>query len=256
MGLYTSYDYLCNEPYIISGVGLARCPTLRDIRQITYNTFSFYVNMLRITLDEYLESYELTEQYNLLDDKDKEKNTLFNLIFFGQTKVLYDLLDFFIIGNIVIDEENIRFNIYKNMDLLDESEQTGYIDSSNFEIVRNELKCILGMISHEDVEPKFKNNLARKLYEKMQKNPLKQKNDSSDDFTFDNMIKKYCANNETGINILNVWELTYFQFITMFHEYCHSRKCNFNFYMATSSFNFKKSSEYIPMEWMKKIENN
>ena len=34
---FSDYDYLCDEPYFYEGIGHVKCPTLRDIRKITYN---------------------------------------------------------------------------------------------------------------------------------------------------------------------------------------------------------------------------
>lgn len=47
--------------------------------------------------------------------------------------------------------------------------------------------------------------------------------------------------------------MTYFQFITMFGEYCKGRQCDISDAIAANSFSYKKSSEYRPMEYMKKL---
>ena len=73
---------------------------------------------------------------------------------------------------------------------------------------------------------------------------------------FDNLIKKYCTHNKVGINILNVWDMTFYQFNTMFSEYNVGRQMDFNDAMASNTFSYKESSDYNPMLWIEKINNN
>lgn len=70
------------------------------------------------------------------------------------------------------------------------------------------------------------------------------------------MIKKYCTHNKVGINILNVWDMTYYQFMQMFNEYCNGRQCDFNDLMAANTFSYKKSTDYNPLEYIKKLHIN
>ena len=57
-----------------------------------------------------------------------------------------------------------------------------------------------------------------------------------------------------GINILNVWDMTYYQFMKMFLEYRMGRQADINDMMAANSFSFKNSKDYNPMEYMNKIK--
>ena len=108
----------------------------------------------------------------------------------------------------------------------------------------------------EEQEQKFKNNTAKKLFEKLQKHAKEQKKKADENYTLDNMIKKYCTHNKVGINILNVWDMTYYQFSTMFNEYCNGRQCDFNDMMAANTFSYKKSTDYKPLDYIKKLKNN
>ena len=61
MNMYSSFDYLCNEPFYLDGIGHAVCPTVRDIRNITYQVFSLYLNTIAMSREEYLHLYGLPE---------------------------------------------------------------------------------------------------------------------------------------------------------------------------------------------------
>ena len=73
---------------------------------------------------------------------------------------------------------------------------------------------------------------------------------------FDNLIKKYCTHNKVGINILNVWDMTFYQFNVMFAEYNIGRQMDFNDAMASNTFSYKEASDYKPMLWIEKINKN
>ena len=74
---YTDFDYLCNEPFYVPNIGNIKCPTLKDIRKITYSTFVLYVNIVSFTLEDYLKLCGIEEQYNALSESEKEKQSLF-----------------------------------------------------------------------------------------------------------------------------------------------------------------------------------
>ena len=80
---YSDYDYLCDEPYFYEGIGHVKCPTLRDIRRITYGQFNIFLSYISITRKQFLETFGLTEKFNSLSDEEKEKNTVYNLLTFG-----------------------------------------------------------------------------------------------------------------------------------------------------------------------------
>ena len=70
------------------------------------------------------------------------------------------------------------------------------------------------------------------------------------------MIKKYCTHNKVGINILNVWDMTYYQFMHMFNEYCNGRQCDYSDMIAANTFSYKEASDYKQMLWIEKLNNN
>ena len=134
----------------------------------------------------------------------------------------------------------------------------GKINDDNFEEFRNFLQVILGIKSEKEIEkPKYKNKLAQRIAEKLAKHQSEKKGkqtSSDDDYTLPNMIVKYCTHNKVGINILNVWDMTYYQFMKMFLEYRMGRQADINDMIAANSFSFKNSKDYKPMEYMNKIK--
>ena len=92
---FSDYDYLCDEPYFYEGIGHVKCPTLRDIRKITYNQFNIFLSYISITQKQFLETFGLTEKFNSISDEEKEKNTVYNLLTFGMNRadVLTDIIE-------------------------------------------------------------------------------------------------------------------------------------------------------------------
>lgn len=251
---YSASDYLCDEPYFVQDIGYLKCPTLREIRKVTYNIFLYYVNILSCSFDDYLKICNLQEKYNELSDADKEKNTLFFLLLYGNASLLFSMLSTFIVDDVVFDDKTLTFNIFKGDG--DNKEQIGHIGNDNFEEFREQMQYILGTRPAEEKEQKFKNKLAKRMFDKLQKHAKEQKKSSNENYSFDNMIKKYCTHNKVGINILNVWDMTYYQFMQMFNEYCNGRQCDFNDMMAANTFCYKKSTDYKPLDYMKKLNTN
>lgn len=252
--IYSSFDYLCNESFYIDGIGNIRCPTLRDIRKITYKLFMVYLEMLSLNHEEYLKVSDLYDKYNDLNESDKDKNSLFYLLLYGNPDLLFGMISFFVVGGIKFNKETYQFDIFKIENEI--NEPIGHIGNHNFENFRLQVQLILGISDAQEKEPRTKNTLAKEMYEKFQKHNAKQKNKKNDEnYTLDNMIRKYCTHNKVGINITNVWDMTYYQFISMFSEYCNARQCDFNDMMAVNTFSYKKSSDYKPMDYMKKLRN-
>lgn len=260
---YSDFDYLCNEPYFYNGVGHIKCPTLREIRQITYGQFNIFLNYISITQKQFLETFQLTEKFNSLSDEEKGKNTVYNLLTFEMNRAdfLTYMIDFFVVEDIQYDQENNVFligNIEENDDGNKIFNTTGYINNENFDEFRAFLQVILGMKSEREVEkPRYKNKAAQKIAEKIAKHKSQKKEKQTpvdEDYTIPNMIVKYCTHNKVGINILNVWDMTYYQFMKMFLEYRVGRQADINDMMAANSFSFKNSKDYKPMEYMNKIK--
>lgn len=110
---FSDYDYLCDEPYFYEGIGHVKCPTLRDIRRITYGQFNIFLSYISITRKQFLETFGLTEKFNSLSDEEKEKNTVYNLLTFGMNRAdfLAYMISFFVIDDFQYNPEQNAFLI-------------------------------------------------------------------------------------------------------------------------------------------------
>lgn len=261
MELYDDFDYLCNEPYFIPNIGTIINPTLRDIRKITHKIFTLYVNICAMSVNDYLEQFNLKEQYDGLSQEKKDKNNLYTLLLYTNKELLFGMIGFFMKDNVDFIKADLSFHIYTeevNEDGDDIKKEIGVINSDNFDTFRNEVLKILGFKQIETKKPKYKTERARLLAEKIAKakSQLPKATKQDENMIFDNLIKKYCTHNKVGINILNVWDMTFYQFNTMFTEYNIGRQMDFNDAMASNTFSYKESSDYNPMLWIEKINNN
>lgn len=256
MTSYTDFDYLCNEPFYVPNIGNLKCPTLKDIRKITYNIFVLYVNIISSTLEDYLKLCGIEEQYSALSESEKEKQSLFYLLLYGNTNILTGLLSLFIVDEVLFDKNNLSFIVCYGEG--ENKKQIGCINNDNFDEFRNEVLKILGMKQIETKKPKYKTERARLLAEKIKKAKAQLHKTASynENMALDNMIKKYCTHNKVGINILNVWDMTYYQFMHMFNEYCNGRQCDYSDMIAANTFSYKEASDYKSMLWIEKLNNN
>lgn len=252
MDSYTLFDYLGNEPFYVQGIGHLQCPTLRDIRIITYQKFLILLNMILVPLTEYLKLSNLEEHYNELSIEDQQQTSIYYILLYGNRELLNSMLNCFLKEKWEFNPTTLSFTIFSSEQ--DSKEPIGHLGNDNFEVFRTSLQLILGIEKTEENTPIFKNKAAENIYYKMQKHSQSKSKIPDENYTLDNMIKKYCTHNKVGINILNVWDMTYYQFTKMFTEYCNGRQCDFNDMMAANSFNFKKSSDYKPFEYIQKLE--
>lgn len=251
--LYTEYDYLSNESFFLDDIGNVKCPTLRDIRKITYSLFSVYVNLLTISKDEFLARENMLEKYNQLSDSQKEFNSIFRLLFTFTPTTLKDLVQHFSYGTVFLDINTMDIKIHdKNRAV------TGVINNSNFEYFRNSIASILGITNIETQKPKYKSERARILCEKLEKSKLKTHTSNDPNYTLDNMILKYCTYNTVGINMLNVWDLTYYQFIKLFCELVSAKEISYLNSIASNTFSFteENAKSFDRNLWINKLNKN
>lgn len=255
--IYSAFDYLCDEPYIIPGIGYFRCPTLRDVRRATYKVFLYYMNIISCSLEDYLKIHKVYDDYVLLSEEERQRNTLFYLLLEKEAEIFLSMVSLLVVGRFTVNTDDKSIEIYHESD--GKYEKVGEINNDNFEYFREQMRYILGVKSIEESdELKFKNKIAEKLFAKMQKHESEKAKEKSSngDYELDNMIKKYCTHNKVGINILNVWDMTYCQFLQIFNEYCYGRQCDINDDIAANTFTYKKSEDYKASDYIKKIKTN
>lgn len=253
---YTSYDYLWNRAFLLEGIGTVKCPTLLDIRDMTFQRFTQYINTLVLSQSDMLETAGLTAQYAALSKEEQEYNSKYRILFYNFPDLLMQLIRSFITNDVVeLQPQNEAFSIYDyDADAPAHKMPVGKIDNSNFLFFQQQLLLILG-IQPPDTKPVvYKNEHARKLAEKIAKGRKAQKAIKTDqNLAFDNRILKYCTHNKTGINILNIGNMTYYQFNKLFDEYNHGRQADYSDMIAANTFSYKDADSYNPMLWIEAI---
>lgn len=225
------FDYgMLLSPYPIKlSIGHLRKPTLGEIAQISFERYNTYRAFLKYTPRDYytklLKNNGGIEKWEAMPDDEKDKLTMYMLIKADiQLQKLYtDLLKFFFEENVVFKEGFfILFNgdVGQNRDVpLDQI--SGVISENDFQQVMVMIQQICCVYKPEDsVENnRFKNDLARKLFEKMRKAQKKQEEEQDQkpdkNLSIPNLISSIAAIHPS-INLLNVWDLTLFQLMDYF----------------------------------------
>lgn len=214
---------------ITLSIGTLRKPTLKEISQITFDRFSFYEFFLKLSPEIYYtklrkendgEAYwgSLTEEeqdkitiYNIIEEDDKIRSTYVEIFnFFFVETVIYQEGFFILLKDEVANPEKIK-----------REQVRGAIAKDNFPQVMSLLQQICCIYNEEESldDMKFKNNLARKLMEKMLKAKKKEQETKKSDLnlTIPNIISSL-ANKHPSLNYVNIWDLTIFQLLDAFNR--------------------------------------
>lgn len=228
------YTLLCPVPIDI-GIGKIKNHTLREIGELTYFKYGMFQVYLKLTPDDYyknINKQNCETYWDLLDDEQKKSITLYDLVLTEEDvqQTYIEIFNFFFVEKVVF--YNNLFFILKNndldmfdedMDISDENIQ-GVINPANFESVVDIIQqvcCIKSDDPLNEPTPKFKNEKAKRLYERMLK--AKKKDDerkekkNSVNMSLPNIISATAAKS-FGLNILNIWDITVFQLFDQFNK--------------------------------------
>lgn len=140
------FTLLSPQPVYIPQTGNIRCPTLRDISIISYNTYMMYVSCL----------------FNSYDALTAQNSTC---------RLLCDALNFFIVETVTYSENLKKYVLYKD----NLSSVCGYIASDNYPLVADVILQRI-CLSEEAVtgnNVKLKNSTAARLLSKIRKGASK-----------------------------------------------------------------------------------
>lgn len=218
------------SPYPIKlSIGTLRKPKLQNIaKDLGFDKFGYYEFLIKMSPktfycelkgDEgktYWESLSPEEQenitiYSILLQEEPLRNSFVNIFnFFFVEKVIFQE-GYFVLLNNGIELSNDR--------TLQPEDVCGVISENIFEKVLNAIQqvCCIADQDEDINELKFKNNLAKKMFLKMQKAAKKdkEKQKSNPDFTIPNIISSV-SNKHSTISPINVWDLTIFQLLDSF----------------------------------------
>lgn len=243
------FDLLGTDPINIEGLCSFMPPTIKSIRKIGYDKYNLYCWILSLDKIKYLKYVELLDEYNNLTYEEQDKQTLYKLISVNATFInLYiKMLDFFIVEDVFYDTENNRFVMCLDNQLI------GFIDEDNFIDVINCISQLNHMKIKKEKQLKFKNEAARRAYEKVKKGREENKFNGIQ-LDFAHVISKFCIANNNGINILNVNDLTVFQLYDQFEEYRFQKETEIQDNIYTNTVSYSDLNKYDSSAWLKNNE--
>lgn len=226
------YGTMLSQTPIYLRIGTLRKPTLRDIAEIGFDRFGYYEFILKINPESFYNSMKGDEGIKYWKSlKEEERNALATYDVILKERVLreafLEVFNFFFVQDVVF--ESGYFVVLKNEGhkLNDDSDEGltlnqvyGAIASENFEQVLEIIQQICCIYEQEEEDDSmFKNALAKKLYEKIQKAKKQKKNEKKSDINLflPNIISSV-SNKHPTISPLTVWDLTIFQLIDAFNR--------------------------------------
>lgn len=210
-----------------------RKPTLKEIdREITLQQFSLYEMFLKMTPELYYTKIlgeRGSELWDSFSNEEKNEITLYKCII--KDKNLQDIfvkvLNFFFEETVIyVDGFFVFMESGESIENIDDESinngMCGVIQEKNFNeflCLIQQTCCIYNRKNNENV--KFKNALAQKLYEKMQKanaeNEKRKEKELDKNLSLANIISKV-SNKHPSISPITVWDLTLFQLIDSFNS--------------------------------------
>lgn len=219
---------LSPDPIKLS-IGTLIKPKLRDISKVTFDTYSYYESLAKLTPKSYYNAVRKNmggvEYWESLSLEERNNLKLFDIIVKeAELKNSYlEMFNFFFVENLVIYEDLfivLKEGINELSSQSNSEDVQGVITKKNFNdiiYVIQQICCIEDKSNNEEL--KFKNNLAKELYFKMQKAVEKQKIERKEDKNFElpNLISAV-SNSHPTINPINVWDLTVYQLMDSFNR--------------------------------------
>lgn len=207
-------------------IGTLKKPTLEDISALTFDKFSYFEFLMKMTPELYYTKLKVEygkKYWDSISENKRDEMTMYDIIISDEAirNSYLDLLRFFFVEPIIFSED--FFILLKkditNMDELIPENVHGVISKESFSQVLELMQQICCIYSEEESKEnlKFKNALAKKLYEKMLK-AEKEKNKKADmNLSLPNIISSL-SNKHPSINYTNVWNLTVFQLMDSFNR--------------------------------------
>jgi len=224
------YGVMIGPSPIKLSIGSIKKPTLKEIEDITFDTFGMYQDLLRLTPEIFYgesKDEERVAYWESLTDEEKVHMRLYDIVLkFPQLQMMYlNIFNFFFVEDVVFledcfvilnpgaDRENLQI----------ETDIRGVVNENKFQDVINVMAQVCGMDVEEEEREEdqhFKNEIARKIWLKMQAGRLKKKKNKKADknLTLPNIISSLAGGRHSSLNYLNVYDLTLYQAIDTFNR--------------------------------------
>ena len=211
---------------ITLSIGTLKKPTLREISELTFDKFSYFEFLMKMTPELYYTKLKVEygkKYWDSIPEDKRDAMTMYDIIISDESvrNSYLDLMNFFFIETVIFSED--YFILLKqgiaDMNELNPDNVRGAISKDLFGQVLEVMQQICCIYSEDESKEnlKFKNALAKKLYEKMLK-AEKEKNKKADlNLSLPNVISSL-SNKHPSINYTNVWELTVFQLMDSFNR--------------------------------------
>ena len=148
------FDLINDEPITIENVGSIRCPSLKDIKKISYFTYSSFVHCLALTPQIYFE--ELEKKGVKIDDETFLFTTKYDLLIMDNVLFLSVLraFNFFFVENVVVNEKKYIDESVLEFHTIDEKNNiVGVINEDNYSSIVNVILQMLSVdVEKDDVE--------------------------------------------------------------------------------------------------------
>lgn len=217
----TSYlDLLSPEPISIPGVCNVLSPRLRDISQIGYETYQYYLSVLLMDVKTYFAMLGEQDTYDRLSEEEQAEWNIFDCFLASrQTRnLLQEILDFFI-------QETVHFSPIKHCFLVQKGDiDTGSITAENYPEL-----CTL-IYKRNCIQPQTETNLSKikskkaiEIIKKLQKGRSEKNRQTKADKNMElgNIISAVAGKSPT-LNLINIWDLTVFQLWDNFSRLSHN----------------------------------
>lgn len=201
------------EPFYIPNVGHMKTPTLREIDKLTFQKYNIYTYHLRMTPQDYFESYHPKKQ---IADDTIINMTKYDVWLADDTvrQIISDALNFFFVNKFQYMEQ---YNAFVSTHTDDNGQMIadGIINKDNFAFVINILLQRLHISQDEnevDDISKATNKRGISIYKKMMKarRKFKRAKAHNPNLSLPNIIASVCAWSH-NVNWINVWDMTIFQ---------------------------------------------
>ena len=217
------YGTLLSPSPIKLSIGTVRKPTLLAISEISFEKFGYYEFLLKLDPNTFYTKMcndACRKQWESLAEDAKKDVTLFDLIEKEPLlqKQFVKVFQFFFLETVIYQEGLFI--------LLKESEKpwdgglskvAGAITRDNLGSVLSVLQEICCIKDEEEEPPRFKNETARKVWEKIQKAKKQEKKPVDKNLSLPNLISAV-SNRHPSLNYTNVWELNLFQLLDAFRR--------------------------------------
>lgn len=223
--MYLDYGTQLSPAPILLSIGTLRKPKLIDISELTFDKFDMFEIFLKMTPEKFYTKIEKEagkDFWDNLTDEQKSEMTMFNIILSNQKvrQTYTEIFNFFFIEPVIFkDEFFLLLNTQVDEENITAEHIRGVIHKNTFQEILELIQQICCIYEKEDsVENiKFKNNLARELYEKMQKAQKKEKEEKKAnlDLTIPNIISSV-STKHPSLNYSNIWDITLFQLLDAF----------------------------------------